>query len=1266
MAKHSRRRQRRSPSSSVERTQDVEDSAVFIEASIRTSGQRAPEGPAENHPDQSAVTSPIGQTNTSPRARKSPADVASLSQSALESPADDNLNPHDQLLREAACEDDDQSEGELESINALSSQRKAMEADDDPVAATLHQLREELRQLRQERRDREREIAGLPLSPQKLQKDSVPDTLSSTNFIENLQGGAGAELKAISDLPSSRNPLPHSAKPSAQIISGQAQRKFIDVSTAATDTSTTATRPTGNMATGTAGATPAPPHVIIDIEEEEAAKARLSTSGEGAGKSARAEKSASQPNAPLPPTTTPASNLDDTTALGREESRCAQGQVDSRDHAGKRAQQADAPSASIHAPPFRRVEPAKLNVAEERRPNMDTWERSQAAKGGAAIQKAGSFPEAKEKLDEQPERTCYPELPHIAGTPPHANPAKSLARAGAGVCRTRPPSNSMQAGKAPPLLHPALINKRLSDGRPNFPHTHDGRVAALLSCGWRHADAVAALEATRDENGEECMDSANNYLQEHHAWIAAQAQTKHSAEEGDETPEIIREGGEMALYVNHAPEHISTLLFMRDLHAKSRSGHNADSCRTAANLAAHPRVTANKDSGIPAKAIARMALAIVEDCERCEELRAKVLAQKLKETLEEEQRKQRASAQKAQLKAAEQNLELSRALIQEREAEAGKKVKEKQRRERTPPLPSSDEEPDGRPRRSFNPADAKWDKKRGRAPCRGCGEGDVGGEKQYIHYCEVCWTPYHEPCTAWERLFARPQRLAWHCGPCVAKHKGTRTLRRDIDATSDPLDSGRAETPPHPRRGDAPSNPSNVTPSGKRTPTPYGASGGGGGGDGSGDGGGGGGGDEGSTPYSPLKFGENRKIGIKVENYQQWQPLPLDTNEDTEDIHPTLGFGKAAYMNWKSVNEARRDQTEGRLGPITSSFTTSIRIDVGNTLLLDPDIRAGRSGEELDKLTTTVDPQYKWVSQIPEGKVLKVLDSHFSVMDPGPFLAMKMSATINPRTKEGDVNYCAVSHGIFASKWLAALAELKAGGWDESHTDLRMTYINALASNRTLYDQALAYKTTSHTMLIAHMKQWTQQKTSQQKSDLETKKRLNADNPRADSGKVAPQPQTAPINTTNQKPIALGNKFTGEAKALFTEMKAEMAALRNQIKEQRGSFPAKQAAPPPGIDDKKQFFCHGCGHTFSKDGRRIPCIHDCVYGEHPECNKNYKQGVAYPPGKERLEWGTPEQYLKRFGREMPERAKRYVASRAKEPNNEPKRRRPDHKSGDEA
>jgi hypothetical protein len=55
------------------------------------------------------------------------------------------------------------------------------------------------------------------------------------------------------------------------------------------------------------------------------------------------------------------------------------------------------------------------------------------------------------------------------------------------------------------------------------------------------------------------------------------------------------------------------------------------------------------------------------------------------------------------------------------------------------------------------------------------------------------------------------------------------------------------------------------------------------------------------------------------------------------------------------------------------------------------------------------------------------------------------------------------------------------------------------------------------------------------------------------------------------------------------------------------------------------------------------------------------QGVAYPAGKERLEWGTPEEYLKKYNKDMPERAKRFVESR-----NALKRKRSASKSGDEA
>ncbi len=58
---------------------------------------------------------------------------------------------------------------------------------------------------------------------------------------------------------------------------------------------------------------------------------------------------------------------------------------------------------------------------------------------------------------------------------------------------------------APPLSHPESSKKKLTELYPKTPATHDGRVAALVNCGWRLCDAVAALEATRDEFGTEDM-----------------------------------------------------------------------------------------------------------------------------------------------------------------------------------------------------------------------------------------------------------------------------------------------------------------------------------------------------------------------------------------------------------------------------------------------------------------------------------------------------------------------------------------------------------------------------------------------------------------------------------------------------------------------------------------------------------------------------------------------------------------------------------------
>ena len=54
-----------------------------------------------------------------------------------------------------------------------------------------------------------------------------------------------------------------------------------------------------------------------------------------------------------------------------------------------------------------------------------------------------------------------------------------------------------------------------------------------------------------------------------------------------------------------------------------------------------------------------------------------------------------------------------------------------------------------------------------------------------------------------------------------------------------------------------------------------------------------------------------------------------------------------------------------------------------------------------------------------------------------------------------------------------------------------------------------------------------------------------------------------------------------------------------------------------------------------------------MFDEHAEQNTGYKTGTPWPPGKRKLFWGSPEEYQKKYGKEMPEKGKLYLEMRAK-------------------
>jgi hypothetical protein len=614
-------------------------------------------------------------------------------------------------------------------------------------------------------------------------------------------------------------------------------------------------------------------------------------------------------------------------------------------------------------------------------------------------------------------------------------------------------------------------------------------------------------------------------------------------------------------------------------------------------------------------ALKKIALAVVNDCNRCAGLRAKEAAAKREREKDAEERAAK-RAREAELKAEQEAAKAKREAEEKRKAE-GKAAK----RSKTPPLPDDDtyilEE-------HFDPKDSQWLSRKRGGVCWICGEGDLGivnGEDMaHLQGCEVCTRKIHKPCTRWARLqHETSNQVKWACLECLqappAKWKPMNTLsassNREVNGT--PTSTARVlfSAGGGNLAGAGTMNGIGRTGADRAAATPPV--------------------DLDSTVFDPNSGGlsEQDKLSIRVKTYVMWEPLP--TGHPIETEHTQKGFGKMAYQNWKKTNVSLRDQSRGKMGLLAVGLTAEMRVSVGNVLLQFKEIRPRPHMTEKEVVQwIKSDPTYTWVKTIRDEVLLKALDSHFSVLDPEPFLAMRFPSNIPQVHSDGTVNYMTVAHNAFAEQWLNALSELRLGGWDESKTDLRLAYVKALEPCPTLHNEAACYRTEFHDFLISHLRAWTQKKASEQAADKQRRLQLQST--------LLPAQQVA---SPAKKPADGQTKEQKDTRVLLSQV----ASLQNQVKQlkQSGGVVAAPTTKPAGA----KFFCNGCGYDYVRDHRKIPCEPECVFEEHAEQNVGYKTGVPWPEGKRKLFWGNPEEYQKKYGKEMPERGKQYLAMIAK-------------------
>ncbi len=296
---------------------------------------------------------------------------------------------------------------------------------------------------------------------------------------------------------------------------------------------------------------------------------------------------------------------------------------------------------------------------------------------------------------------------------------------------------------------------------------HDDRVGHLLKAGWPYSDVINALEASKDQEGEEDVGRAQTHLEHLHVWRLGRFNRPTASEmQASDEPEKIKEGSECALYIACHCDDIDALLVVLDVHEKSQTSHNADLFRTAANLMTHSRVMAATRQ-LSAERVKKMAISVVNDCERCSAHRIKHREEKAEAKKRDDEaacKRKREEELKTERDASRARREVEE--TQKREAAAA-------RRPKTPPLPElSDNDSEGSSPNStndFDPKDSKWSYKKRRSICAYCNKGDLGDKEKdtWLNVCETCGRNYHKGCTKWHKI-QQPEtkQIKWACLTC--------------------------------------------------------------------------------------------------------------------------------------------------------------------------------------------------------------------------------------------------------------------------------------------------------------------------------------------------------------------------------------------------------------------------------------------------------------------------------------------------------------------
>jgi len=485
-----------------------------------------------------------------------------------------------------------------------------------------------------------------------------------------------------------------------------------------------------------------------------------------------------------------------------------------------------------------------------------------------------------------------------------------------------------------------------------------------------------------------------------------------------------------------------------------------------------------------------------------------------------------------------------------------------------------------------------------------------------------CKRGYHLTHTEFTLFIGRDGKDFWLCSPCTEpRERGDATLREvgsDLENHKAPQHQEAADDRPsieddvRPASTDklpggrAPTSAGGPTPNVHFVPSTPSAEAAGGGGDGhrhhhTGN-------YSSETPNSAQKelnfASENSSEAAKAPTvtmtpYYVWNSIPKEWKAPIKNgvpqDHPTDGWSKTAYTNWRRKNLNLRDTHvagKNARGPLSRAISAEIKTLVGSHLMLKPDKIAHLSDtwnsliSESENVARWLerDPTFSWVNELDDKMLLQLLDPLFGVEKADSFLSRRFVPELPPCNPQGEINYHSIEFARWSTEWQSELAELqRVGGSALSGIDLRQALLNALCDCKLLHKHASQLQTPSAVMLLALMRKWTAEK------DGETTNRMSerASFTEEHASKI-PAPADQIPKESPHKP----------AKALFSQG--------------QGAIPrAPPAKTPPCANLKvcgrydELYKCEGCGNVW-KSTRDVPCSPKCRYEEHPEFNREWK------------------------------------------------------------